>query len=83
MTDESGNSEWSAALKDLELRSRIRWNESLKRFNTWRIGGPSRCLIDVETEEDLAKLLPFIKKNGIHLLTLKITKIIFNNIVKF
>ena len=62
MTDESGNSEWSAALKDLELRSRIRWNESLKRFNTWRIGGPSRCLIDVETEEDLAKLLPFIKK---------------------
>ncbi|MBI11695.1 MAG: UDP-N-acetylenolpyruvoylglucosamine reductase [Deltaproteobacteria bacterium] len=65
MTDESGNSEWSAALKDLELRSRIRWNESLKRFNTWRIGGPSRCLIDVETEEDLAKLLPFIKKNGI------------------
>ena len=52
MNKDLRNLEWVSELKDLELRSRIRWNESLKRFNTWRIGGSCRCLIDVETEED-------------------------------
>ena len=54
MNDENKIPEWAPALKDLKLRSRVRWNESLKRINTWRIGGPSRCLVDVETEEDLS-----------------------------
>ena len=65
MNDENKIPEWAPALKDLKLRSRVRWNESLKRFNTWRIGGPSRGLVDVETEEDLAILLPFLKKYDI------------------
>ena len=65
MNDENKIPEWALALEDLKLRSRVRWNESLKRFNTWRIGGPSRGLVDVETEEDLARLLPFLKKNDI------------------
>ena len=63
MNDEKKIPEWAPALEDLKLRSRVRWNESLKRFNTWRIGGPSRGLVDVETEEDLARLLPFLNKN--------------------
>ena len=65
MNDENKIPEWAPALEDLKLRSRVRWNESLKRFNTWRIGGPSRVLVDVETEEDLARLLPFLNKNDI------------------
>ena len=65
MSEDLGNLEWVSELKDLELCSRIRWNESLKRFNTWRIGGPSRCLIDVETEEDLGKLFSFLKQEEI------------------
>ena len=50
MNDENKFPEWAPALEDLKLGSRVRWNESLKRFNTWRIGGPSRGLVDVETE---------------------------------
>ena len=65
MNDENKIPEWAPALEDLKLGSRVRWNESLKRFNTWRIGGPSRGLVDVETEEDLARLLPFLNKNDI------------------
>ena len=65
MNDENKFPEWAPALEDLKLGSRVRWNESLKRFNTWRIGGPSRGLVDVETEEDLARLLPFLNKNDI------------------
>jgi len=65
MNKDLGNLEWVSELKVLELRSRIRWNESLKRFNTWRIGGSSRCLIDVETEEDLGLLFLFLKQEEI------------------
>ena len=55
--------EWEAALKKLSLQSRLRWNESLKRFNTWRIGGAARCLVDVENLKDLSRLLPFLKEH--------------------
>ena len=65
MNDENKIPEWAPALEDLKLGSRVRWNESLKRFNTWRIGGPSRGLVDVETEQDLARMLPFLNKNDI------------------
>ena len=42
-----GNSEWMEALQKTRLTSRLRQKESLKRFNTWRIGGDAECLIDV------------------------------------
>jgi len=51
---------WKAAFAELSLRSRVQWNASLQRLNTWRIGGQARCLVDVAEPEDLAKLLPFI-----------------------
>ncbi|MEE2599905.1 MAG: UDP-N-acetylmuramate dehydrogenase, partial [SAR324 cluster bacterium] len=45
--------------------SRVRCKESLKRFNTWRIGGVAECLIDVVNISDLSFLLPFISKHRI------------------
>ena len=57
-----GKPEWLEELEKAPLTSRIRSKESLKRFNTWRIGGVAECLIDVANVIDLSFLLPFISK---------------------
>ena len=57
--------EWLDDLEKIPLDSRLRRKESLKRFNTWRIGGPAECVIDVINLQDLGLLLPFIHKNSI------------------
>ena len=53
--------EWLEDLEKIQLDSRLRRKESLKRFNTWRIGGVAECLIDVVNVQDLRLLLPFIR----------------------
>lgn len=58
----SEKNEWEAALKQISLRSTLRWDQSLKRYNTLRIGGTATCFADVCDIEDLAKLLSFINK---------------------
>ena len=60
-----GKLEWLEELERAPLTSRLRIKESLKRFNTWRIGGVAECLIDVANVADLSFLLPFIKKHRI------------------
>jgi len=57
--------EWLEDLEKIPLNSRLRRKESLKRFNTWRIGGPAECVIDVKNLQDLRLLLRFIHKNSI------------------
>ena len=57
--------EWLEALQKTPLTSRLRLKESLKRFNTWRIGGNAECLVDVVNVADLSLLLPFIRKHRI------------------
>ena len=57
--------EWLEALQKTPLTSRLRRKESLKRFNTWRIGGNAECLVDVVNVADLSLLLPFIRKHRI------------------
>jgi len=57
--------EWLEDLGKIPLDSRLRRKESLKRFNTWRIGGVAECLIDVVNVQDLRLLLPFIHKHHI------------------
>ena len=59
------NPEWLEALQKTPLTSRLRCKESLKRFNTWRIGGNAECLVDVVNVADLSLLLPFIRKHRI------------------
>ena len=60
-----GLPEWWDDLVKISLDSRLRRKESLKRFNTWRIGGAAECLIDVVNLQDLKILLPFISKHSI------------------
>ena len=44
--------EWLEYLEEIPLDSRLRRKESLKRFNTWRIGGYAECVIDVVNLKD-------------------------------
>ena len=60
-----GLPEWWDDLVKISLDSRLRRKESLKRFNTWRIGGDAECLIDVVNLQDLRLLLTFIQKHRI------------------
>ena len=57
--------EWLNTLEKTPITSRLRRKESLKRFNTWRIGGVAECLIDVVKVDDLSFLLHFISKHRI------------------
>ena len=50
--------EWLETLEKTPLTSRLRRKESLKRFNTWRIGGVAECLIDVVNVADLSFYCP-------------------------
>jgi len=59
---ETEKSEWLEKLEEASLTSRLRRKESLKRFNTWHIGGNADCLIDVVNISDLSYLLNFINK---------------------
>ena len=54
--------EWLEELEKAPLTSRLRRKESLKRFNTWRIGGVAECLIDVVNVEDLEPLTTLHKQ---------------------
>ena len=57
--------EWLDILRKIPLKSRLREKETLKRFNTWRIGGIADCLIDVVSILDLSYLIDFIRKHNI------------------
>tara|TARA_B100000676_G_scaffold231033_1_gene229680 strand:- start:1146 stop:2105 length:960 start_codon:yes stop_codon:yes gene_type:complete len=62
---EEKNPEWLQILQRTNLKSRLREKASLKRFNTWRIGGCADCLIDVVSLLDLSYLINFINKHNI------------------
>jgi len=52
--------EWLEKLEKTSLKSRLRRRESLKRFNTWQIGGNADFLIDVVNVSDLSNLVNLI-----------------------
>ena len=64
MRDEAHH-EWLEDLEKIPLNSRLRRKESLKRFNTWRIGGTAEYVIDVLNIQDLRLLLKLIRKHRI------------------
>jgi len=53
----AGGVPWRKALEQALSTSRIRFDEPLHPFTTLRIGGPADCLVDLESEADLAAAL--------------------------
>lgn len=56
---------WWQALDELELESQPQRRASLKRLNTFRIGGHTECLIDVVSRRDLQRLLPLLENEQV------------------
>jgi UDP-N-acetylmuramate dehydrogenase len=43
----------------------VRWNESLSRHTTFRVGGETRCLVRPETEDALIRVIERARRSGI------------------
>lgn len=46
-------------------REKILYNEPMKRYTTFKVGGPAECLIKIDNEADLKEILNFAKVNNI------------------
>ena len=54
--------------KNLQIdSSKIYFNESMKKYTSFKIGGEAEVLIKVETEEQLINILKFVKDNNLNL----------------
>ena len=56
---------------DLEIeKSKILYNEEMKKYTTFKIGGKAECLIKIDNIKDLKKILRFVNENGVLLTVL-------------
>lgn len=56
---------------DLEIeKSKILYNEEMKKYTTFKIGGKAECLIKIDNIKDLKSILRFVNENGIPLTVL-------------
>ena len=53
---------------DLEIpKERILFNEPMKKYTTFKIGGPAECLIKIENVEELKKVLKLANENNVNI----------------
>lgn len=56
---------------DLEIeKSKILYNEEMKKYTTFKIGGKAECLIKIDNIKDLKSILKFVNENGVPLTVL-------------
>ena len=56
---------------DLEIeKSKILYNEEMKKYTTFKIGGKAECLIKIDNIKDLKSILRFVNENGVPLTVL-------------
>lgn len=48
-------------------REKILYNEPMKKYTTFKVGGPAECLIKIDNEEDLKEILKFAKEKNIEI----------------
>lgn len=48
-------------------KEKIKYNEEMKKYTTFKIGGPAECLIKIENIEDLKEVLNFARENELPL----------------
>ncbi len=56
---------------DLNIsKEKILYNEPMKKYTTFKVGGPAECLIKIENINELKKILKFTNENNIKLTVL-------------
>ena len=48
-------------------REKILFDEPMKKYTTFKVGGPAECLIKIDNEEDLKEILKFAKEKNIEI----------------
>lgn len=51
-------------------KEKILYNEPMKKYTTFKVGGPAECLIKISSEEELKEILKFANENKIQLTVL-------------
>ena len=55
-------------IKNLKIsQDKILYKEPMKKYTTFKIGGPAECLIKIDNIEDLKEILEYVNKNKISL----------------
>ncbi len=47
--------------------NKIKYNEPMNKYTSFKIGGPAECLIKIDNEDDLKEILKFVKEENIKL----------------
>ena len=47
--------------------NKIKYNEPMSKYTSFKIGGPAECLIKIDNEDDLKEILKFVKEENIKL----------------
>ena len=56
---------------NLEIeKNKILYNEEMKKYTTFKIGGKAECLIKIDNIKDLKSILRFVNENGVPLTVL-------------
>lgn len=56
---------------DLEIeKSKILYNEEMKKYTTFKVGGKAECLVKIDNIKDLKSILRFVNENGVPLTVL-------------
>ena len=48
-------------------KKKILYNEPMKKYTTFKVGGPAECLIKIDNETDLKEILNFANENNIEI----------------
>ena len=48
-------------------KEKILYNEPMKKYTTFKVGGPAECLIKIDNETDLKEILNFANENNIEI----------------
>ena len=64
-SDESSGTQpiWGKSLQETLQHSTLRWNESLAAKTSLKVGGPAKCLAEINSKEDLHALMQWLKKH--------------------
>ena len=51
-------------------KEKILYNEPMKKYTTFKVGGPAECLIKISSKKDLKEILKFANENNIQITVL-------------
>ena len=51
-------------IRSIIPEKRLLFHEPMSRYTTFRVGGEAECIVMVETQEELSRLIPYLNRSG-------------------